>query len=351
MKKIPIGVLLLLFLSFGIATVSAQPVLRDDYPERYTVIKGDTLWDISNKFLQNPWMWPEIWQVNPQIDNPHLIFPGDVITLIYLDGRPRLTVQRGESVASTGGRPGDIKLSPRVHVTPIDEAVPSIPLDMIDSFLSESRIVGLSDLEGAPYALAGGENRLIVGAGDVLYARGAFSEQTPTYGVYRRGQIYVDPDTNEVLGVEAQDIGAVRIRALERDIATTVVTRTNEEIRIGDRLMAQEERAIDSNFWPSPPGTAVEGKILAVEGGLSKVGKFDVVVINRGAREGISVGNVLAVYKASQLARDRIANGVVRLPEEKAGLMMVFRTFEKLSLGLVMESEFPISTLDVVRNP
>ena len=349
MKKIRIGVFLLSL--FWALTVVAQPVLREDYPERYTVIKGDTLWDIANKFLKNPWMWPEIWQVNPQIDNPHLIYPGDVITLIYLDGRPRLTVQRGESTASAGARPGDIKLSPRVHVTPLDEAIPSIPLDMIDSFLSDSRIVSLSDLEGAPYALAGGEARLLVGAGDTLYARGSFVEDIPSYGVYRRGDIYVDPDTKEVLGVQARDIGAVRLRALERDIATTVVTRTNEEIRIGDRLLAQEERAIDSNFWPSPPSSQIEGRILAVEGGLSKVGKYDVVVINRGQREGMAVGNVLAVYKKSQATRDRIANSVVLLPEEKAGLMMVFRTFEKLSLGLVMEAEFPISTMDVVRNP
>lgn len=350
MKKIQIGVIALLSL-FLVMTTWAQPVLRDDYPERYTVIKGDTLWDISSRFLQNPWMWPEIWQVNPQIDNPHLIFPGDIITLIYLDGRPRLTVQRGDSVASAGARPGDIKLSPRIHVTPLDEAIPSIPLDMIDSFLSDSRIVALSDLEASPYVLAGGENRLVVGAGDTVYARGNFSEEVPTYGVYRRGEIYVDPDTQEVLGVQAREIGAVRIRALERDIATTLVTRTNEEIRIGDRLMSQEERAIDSSFWPSPPGVPIEGKILAVEGGVSKVGKYDVVVINRGQREGMTVGNVLAVYKASQFTRDRIANSIVRLPEEKAGLMMVFRTFEKVSLGLIMEAEFPISTMDVVRNP
>lgn len=348
MKKIVLGLALLMAWA---ASVAQEPVLRDDYPERYTVVEGDTLWDISNEFLQNPWMWPEIWQVNPQIDNPHLIFPGDVITLIYLDGRPRLTVERGNNVATRGARPGDIKLSPRVHVTPLDEAIPSIPLDMIDSFLSDSRIVSLTDLEEAPYILAGGENRLIVGAGDKVYARGTFADDVPVYGVYRRGDIYVDPDTQEVLGVQARDIGSVRLRSVERDIATTTVTRTNTEIRIADRLLTQEERAIDSNFWPSPPSAEVEGKILAVEGGLSQVGKFDVVVVNRGEREGVSVGNVLAVYKASESTRDRVTNTIVMLPEERAGLMMIFRTFEKVSLGLVMEGELPISTMDIVRNP
>lgn len=348
MKKILFGLILA---SALVATAWGQPVLRDDYPERYTVVKGDTLWDISNRFLQNPWMWPEIWQVNPQIDNPHLIFPGDNITLIYLDGQPRLTVERGDQIRTQDARSGDIKLSPRIHVTPIDEAIPSIPLDMIDSFLSDSRIVSLQELEEAPYVLAGGENRLLVGAGDTLYARGSFAEDIPSYGIYRKGDIYIDPVTEEILGVQARSIGSVRLRALEGDIATTTVTRSSEEIRIADRLMTQEERSIDSNFWPSNPDQDIEGQILAVEGGLSKVGKFDVVVLNRGLREGISVGNVLAVYKAPQQTRDRVTNTIVNLPEEKAGVLMVFRAFEKLSLGLIMEAEFPISTMDMVRKP
>lgn len=342
MKKLFIGFIVLL--SMNLPSWAQEAILRDNHPDRYTVVKGDTLWDISDRFLQNPWMWPEIWHVNPQIQNPHLIYPGDVISLIYMDGKPRITVERGNT-----GR--TVKLSPTMHVTPLAEAIPAIPLDAIDTFLSKSRIVEPGELEAAPYVLAGGSNRLIVGKGDKLYARGTFADNVAVYGVYRKGDVFIDPDTDEVLGIQARDIGTIEMEALERDIATTSVTRTTEEIRIADRLLVQEERAIDSSFFPSSPENDIEGKILAVEGGVTQVGKLDVVVINRGEREGVIVGNVFAVYKRGQETKDRVTGEVVRLPEEEAGLLMVFRTFEKVSFGLVLEAEKPLSTLDVVRKP
>ncbi|MEX1033974.1 MAG: LysM peptidoglycan-binding domain-containing protein [Cellvibrionaceae bacterium] len=354
MKKTLLGVIVLSLIAivpWGHNAWGQQPILREDHPDRYTVVAGDTLWDISDEFLQNPWMWPEIWHVNPQIDNPHLIYPGDVISLIYLDGQPRLTVQRGDESRTYKVEPGTVKLSPSVRTIPLTEAIPSIPLDVIDKFLSNSRIVAQGQLERAPYVLAGGRDRLIVGAGDFLYARGDFADNIPVYGVYRRGDVYVDPVTEEVLGIQAQDIGTVKVRTVDGDIATTAVTRTTEEIRIKDRLLPHEERTIDSTFFPSPPSTEVEGTILAVEGGISQVGRMDVVVLNRGEREGLQIGNVLAVYKKGARARDPIANEVVALPEERAGLLMVFRTYEKLSYGLVLEAELPLATLDMVRNP
>ncbi|MGH1472019.1 MAG: LysM peptidoglycan-binding domain-containing protein [Cellvibrionaceae bacterium] len=341
MKKLFIGFIVVF--AMNLPSWAQEAILRDNHPDRYTVVKGDTLWDISDRFLQNPWMWPEIWHVNPQIQNPHLIYPGDVISLIYLDGKPRITVERGN------GR--TVKLSPTMHVTPLAEAIPAIPLDAIDTFLSKSRIVEPGELEAAPYVLAGGSNRLIVGKGDSLYARGEFADDIAVYGVYRKGDVFVDPDTDEVLGIQARDIGTVEMEALERDIATTSVTRTTEEVRIADRLLVQEERSIDSSFFPSAPENDIEGKIIAVEGGVSQVGKLDVVVLNRGEREGVEVGNVLAVYKRGQETKDRVTGEVVRLPEEEAGLLMVFRTFEKVSFGLVLEAEKPLATLDVVRKP
>ncbi|MCW8195550.1 LysM peptidoglycan-binding domain-containing protein [Proteobacteria bacterium 005FR1] len=349
MKKLLIGIFA--FAVFAASTWGQEAILREDHPDRYTVAKGDTLWDISRKFLQNPWMWPEIWHVNPQIDNPHLIYPGDTISLVYMDGQPRLTVQRGADSRTFKVEPGTVKLSPSVHVIPLAEAIPSIPLDAVDTFLSNSRIVSAGELEDAPYVLAGGRDRLIVGAGDFLYARGDFEQDVPVYGVYRKGDVYVDPITEEVLGVQALDIGTVRIKDIEGDIATSEVTRTTEEIRIKDRLLAHEQRPIDSSFFPSAPASTVEGLILAVEGGVSQVGKMDVVVLNRGEREGLRPGNVLAVYKKAALARDPVANEVVALPEERAGLLMVFRTFEKISFGIVLEAELPLSTKDIVRNP
>lgn len=333
---------------FSLSALAEEAQLKEGHPDRYTVKKGDTLWDISDTFLQNPWMWPEIWHVNPQIDNPHLIFPGDIIKLIYLDGRPRLVLERSQTVKMS---PGTVKLSPAVHVLPLGEAIPAIPLDVIDNFLSRSRVVGVEELENAPYVLAGTDRRLIVGAGDRLYARGDFPDNVPVYGVYRRGDTYVDPVTEEVLGLQALDIGTVKLRARSDDIATMAVTRTTEEIRIEDRLLPHEERAVDSTFYPTAPDVDIEGEIMAVEGGVTQVGKLDVIVLNRGEREGLEVGNVMAIYKQGDQVRDRVTNDIVALPDERAGLLMVFRTFEKLSYGLVLEADRPLAVADKVRRP
>ncbi|WP_439134280.1 LysM peptidoglycan-binding domain-containing protein [Pseudomaricurvus sp.] len=329
-----------LCLSFSVLADEVR--LKDSHPDRYTVVKGDTLWDISGTFLQNPWMWPEIWQVNPQIDNPHLIYPGDVIKLVYLDGRPRLTLERGSR---------NVKLSPKVRPIPLDEAIPAIPLDEINNFLSRSRVVTAAEMEAAPHVLTGAEQHLVVGAGDKLYARGDFSDGAEVYGVYRGGIRFIDPETNELLGLQALDIGTVKMRDENDDLGTFDVTRSVEEIRIADRLLPHEERAVESTFYPSRPNEDLEGVIMAVEGGLTQVGRMDVVALNRGEREGVEVGSVFAIYKDGGAIRDRVKGDVVKLPDEKAGLMMVFRTFDKMSLALVLEASRPLAVNDKARHP
>ena len=339
MKKRILGLLgACLMLSQAIAE---EPQLKDDYPQQHTVVKGDTLWDISNTFLNNPWMWPEIWHVNPQISNPHLIYPGDVVRLVYFDGKPRIVIDRNKVV----------KLSPKARVVGQGDAIPSISLDKINNFLSRSRIVTAEELASAPHVVSGESKRLVLGKGDRLYARGEFDDSISVYGVYRKGETYLDPETGEVLGVQALDIGSGRMRALEEDIATLLMTRTTEEVRVGDRLLTEEQRAIDSTFFPSAPEGDVEAKIIAVEGGVTQVGNMDVVVINRGAREDMKVGNVLAVYKLGGKIKDRVKGDMVTLPDERAGLVMIFRTFEKLSLGIVLEADRPLAIKDIVRNP
>lgn len=329
-----------------------DPQLKADHPDNYTVIKGDTLWDISGTFLQNPWMWPEIWQVNPQIDNPHLIYPGDVIRLIYLDGKPHLTVDRGDASRTYKLLPaGTDKLSPQMREVPAAAAIPAIPLDAVDNFLSKSRIVTPSQLESAAYVVQGADSRIVVGAGDQLYARGQLDEDTPVFGVYRRGKTYTDPVTHEVLGLQALDIGTVKLRDRHKDISTMEVTRTTEEIRIEDRLLPQEERSIESTFYPSPPEEFVGGVIMAVEGGVTQVGKLDVVMLNKGERESLQEGNVLAIYKRGATVRDRVRNETITLPDERAGLVMVFRTFEKMSYGLVLEASKPLAVNDKIKKP
>ncbi|MFL0811228.1 MAG: LysM peptidoglycan-binding domain-containing protein [Agarilytica sp.] len=344
MKKTLLGILAAATLSVVSSMfVHAQdPILRDDVPDTHTVVKGDTLWDISASFLKNPWMWPEIWHVNAQIENPHLIYPGDVIRLVFFKGKPRLELD-------TSGR--IYKMSPQVRELSAGEAIDTIPLDKINSFLSRSRVVGEKEIDKAPYVVAGGDDHLVVGAGDKAYVRGDIKEKYVGYGVYRKGEIFVDPVSREKLGVQALDIGSGEIVAIDGDISTMAVSRTTEEMRAGDRLLRHEERTVDSTFYPSPPNANIEGVILAVEGGLSQVGKFDVVVLNRGQREGMAAGNVLAVYKRGNKIRDRVSGQSVTLPDERAGLLMVFRVFEKVSFGLVLEAERGISVNDKLKNP
>ena len=336
---------------------AAQPAgglgqyLKEGHPDAYTVVKGDTLWDISGMFLDRPWLWPELWRVNPQIENPHLIYPGDRLRLVYIDGEPTLMLDRGDAGRTYKVSPSsDGKLEPRIRETPLASSIPAISLDAIQGFLVENRVVPLEVLLGAPYVVQGDSERLVLGGGDRVYVRGDLSG-SPAYNIVRKGPVYVDPETDEMLGQEATYVGIGRMSAQEGEISTLFISESRQEVQIGDRILPTEERRVNSTFFPSAPDTDVNGVIISVFGGVTQVGQFDVVVINRGEREGMEIGHVLAIYRGGALARDRIAKDMVRLPSERAGLMMVFRTFEKLSYGLVLAAERPLAVEDEVRNP
>lgn len=350
MKHTVRGFLLLLAVIFSANLYSQDSLLRDNIPDRYIVKKGDTLWDISSLYLKSPWYWPEIWHANPQIPNPHLIFPGDVISLIYIDGKPRLTVNRTVKL-----KPGTEKLSPQVRELDIANAIPAIPLEEINSFLSKTRILDDGVLEAAPYVIAGQESRLILAVGDRLFARGEFADNIPSYGLYRKGQVYTDPVTEEVLGVEATDLGSANMRAIDGEVATLSVTRSSADVRLGDRILPKAERLVETTFFPSKPETIMDGSIISVEGGVSQVGLLDVITLDRGQRDGLEVGNVLAIYKIGDVITDKLAqkrkDRKVKLPDEKAGLAMVFQSFDKMSLAIVLHADRGITVGDSVRNP
>ncbi|WP_313520376.1 LysM peptidoglycan-binding domain-containing protein [Pseudomonas sp.] len=335
----------LVLLAFG-GLAQAAVQLKEGHPDRYTVVSGDTLWDISGKFLSEPWKWPEIWHANPQIENPHLIYPGDILTLFYVDGQPRLQLERGASR-------GTIKLSPQVRSTPMAEAIPTIPLNAINSFLLSNRIVDApEEFLRAPYIVAGNAERVVSGAGDRVYARGKFEDDQPAYGIFRQGRTYKDPKTEEFLGINADDIGTAEMVAQEGDVATVMLTRSTQEVRLGDRLFPTEERAINSSFMPSEPAQKIEdGVILDVPRGVNQIGQFDVVTINKGRRDGLTEGNVLSVFKTGETVRDRVTGESVKIPDERSGLLMVFRTYEKLSYGLVLAASRQLSVMDKVKNP
>jgi len=350
-RRVLLAMAMALTFTASAATGDLSQYLRKDHPDVYTVVKGDTLWDISGRFLERPWLWPEIWRVNPQIENPHLIYPGDRIALVWVDGQPQLVLERGDAGRTYKMTPSDtVSLEPQVRATPLESAIPAISLDAIQSFLVQNRVVDPAVLEAAPYVVQGESERLVLGAGDRLYVRGVLAADD-SYNIVRRGPLYVDPVTEEVLGREATYIGLGQAQAQEDDIATLLLTSTREEAQIGDRVLPTEERRVEATFFPSAPETDVNGQIISVFGGVTQVGQYDVVVLNRGEREGMKVGNVLAIYKRGALARDRIANEIIRLPSERAGLLMVFRVFEKLSYGLVLQTERPLAVEDEVRNP
>jgi hypothetical protein len=316
-------------------------LINEDIPNSYTVVRGDTLWDISAVFLQDPWMWPEIWHANQQIDNPHLIYPGDVISLVYINGVPQLKIVRSR----------EVKLSPEIRSLDHDDAISALPLNVISTFLSKNRVTDDGTLNDAPYVLGGPERRILVGMGDDFYARGDFTANRLHYGIYRRGEPYMDPETGELLGIRAIAIGAARIKALKEDIATLNVSRAEGEIRIKDRLLVAEERVLASTFYPRAPEAAISGSVINVEEGVRNAGALDVVAINRGDRDGLQSGDTLAIFKRGELVKDRIVGEQVRLPDERIGLLMVFDTYEKMSFALVMEADRQIDLGDLLRNP
>ncbi len=335
--------------------VVVEPVpLRPDYPERYVVKKGDTLWDISAMFLRDPWRWPEVWQNNPQIDNPHLIYPGDILTLVYIEGRPVIQVQRPVPGAPPGiGRAGypTVKLSPQVRVESLERAIPTIPAQAIRPFLSRPRVVSNGELEAAPYIVSTADEHLIAGTGNSIYVRRLTDPAGGDFVVVRRGQAYRNPlDPEEILGYEAIHVADARLQQMG-DPATLLVTAANREVLNADRLIPAESDEVYQNFLPRAPAEKVEGHILAVLDGVSQIGQYQSVVLDLGRQEALEAGHVLAVYQAGEEVRDPITGERVKLPPIRAGIIMVYRVFERVSYALVMEATRAMHVRDRVTTP
>ncbi|GAA6136095.1 LysM peptidoglycan-binding domain-containing protein [Oceaniserpentilla sp. 4NH20-0058] len=338
----------LAFFAAGCLSFAHAVDLKPGHPVEYVVKEGDTLWDLSQKFLDDAWLWPEIWQVNEQINNPHLIYPGDTIGLVYKGKKVKVTVKE-RSAASNGV----IKLTPSARVSALASAIPPIPMTAISSFMSNSRIVKSKQLQKAPYVVAGDDNRILAGGGGKVYARGFDKNEKPenAYGIYRKGQFFVDPDTSEVLGLEAREVGVGRVQAWDGDVATLSLGSTREEVLSGDRLLATDDRQVIANFVPSSPPDNIYGRMIAVMNGVSQIGQYQVVVVNQGKRDGVTEGNVLAIYKEGDTIIDRVTRQKVKLPSERAGLMMLFRVFDKVSYGLILRAKVALSVGDEVRSP
>lgn len=323
--------------------LQAAVELNDNVPESYTVKTGDTLWGVSGMYLKEPWLWPELWEVNSQVDNPNLIFPGDVLNLVWIDGSPRLKMRRGR----------DVKLRPDMRVLPLDLAIPLIPLDEIGAFLRRHRVLDSEDMVDSAYVVAGAQGHLLSAPGDRIYGRGVFHEGERTYGIYRSGDVYRDPLTNELLGYQARDIGNADLMSSSNDeVIELEITRVTEEVRITDRLLPLEERILDATFHPrAPQDELTDAYMIAVDSGVSQIGTMNIVVINRGHREGLEIGHVLAVYQSGGVVYDQVADESVQLPDVRAGLAMVFEAADKTSYAIILKANRPLKVMDKVKNP
>jgi LysM repeat protein len=341
------------------ATPREGLAINPNAPESYTVKRGDTLWGIAKVFLRDPWYWPEIWQVNPQVKNPHLIYPGDTLRLVYIDGHPKLLVQRGESALQRGN---EAKVVPRVRSQPLDNAVTTIPYETVAAFMSKPSVLAAEQIKLAPYVLATRDLHVVMSDGDTLYARGFRDpvELGTHYNVIRVGDPLRDPDDNRILGYDGIFTGAGHVTRLG-DPVTLIMTESTRETEAGDKLIAGGVD-VPLDFVPSAPKVKVNGRIISVANGVTVIGQYEVVVINRGARDGIVPGNVLGVFDTGPTVEDTDQHGFlnsgskwyakkVPLPSERTGTFLVFKTFDNLSYGLIMEATNLIRVADKVENP
>ena len=337
--------------------------LAANAPDQYVVKTGDTLWDISRVFLKEPWYWPEIWYVNPQIANPHLIYPGDVLKLVYIDGQPRLTVAERGGETVEGGRGGK-RLSPEVRREPLSQAITAIPYDIVASFMGRPTLLTKDQVKKAPYVVAMRDSHMIGAIGNEVYARGVEEAAPETrYSVVHVGEELRDPDTQSLLGYSGLYVGSGPI-ATQGDPAKLMMTDSTREVLQGDKLFP-ESVDVNVDFVPHAPSSDINASIIAVKS-HTVMGQYQVVALNRGSSSGLEPGHILAVYQRGDAVRDTFAEGGlsarrkshssnfgsnVQLPDERAGVVMVFKAFDKLSYALVMETTHEIRQGDRAKNP
>ncbi|TLY54239.1 MAG: LysM peptidoglycan-binding domain-containing protein [Gammaproteobacteria bacterium] len=334
--------------------VETGPVLKPGAPKHYTVKRGDTLWGIATMYLRDPWLWPEVWIINPQVANPHLIYPGDTLALAFgADGRPQVSLEQA----------GAVRLDPRLRATPLDSAIPTIPYGAIAAFLSRPTVLTADQIRDAPYVFAFRDMHEIAGSGNEVYVRNLAAGENARFAVVHVADPLRDPDDGKVVGY----VGIYTATALVQhagDPAKALLIDPARETLRGDRLLSADVSETPVTFALRSPAGPVSGRIINVVGGTDLVGPYEVVVINRGKRHGLEPGNVLAVDQAGAVVRDlfrggkKIGSGFgtsfapkVKLPDERSGTLLVFKVFDRVSFGLIVGASDTIHVADVVRNP
>ncbi|MFG6458255.1 LysM peptidoglycan-binding domain-containing protein [Pelomonas nitida] len=335
--------------------------LAPNAPDSHTVVAGDTLWDISKLFLKSPWRWPELWGMNrDQIRNPHLIYPGQVLMLVKSDGRARLQV--GQSV---GGANGTVKLSPQMRISALENgAIPSIPMHLIQAFLTDAVVFDTDELARAPRVVAAQEGRVLVGSGDLAYARGDFGSNTD-FRVFRKTRPLIDPTTKEVLGYEAPYVGTAELirpgeerpspdgKSMEVVPATLKIQQIKQEVGVGDRLAPAPQRDLEQ-YMPHAPEREIKGQIAAIYGEAMQAGQNQIVALNRGKRDGIERGHVFALWRNGESVMDkteRPEGQLIKLPDERHGVLFVFEVYERVSYALIISVKEPVKAGDRFTQP
>jgi hypothetical protein len=337
------------------AAPSDAGIINPSAPKSYVVKRGDTLWGIASMFLRDPWLWPEVWYINPQVANPHLIYPGDTLALAYgADGHPQIRLEQG----------GAARLDPRLRSDPIDGAIPTIPYTTIAAFLSRPSILTADQVKHAPYVLAFRDDHEVAGSNNEIYVKNLVATDRARYSVVHVGEPLRDPDDGKVVGYEGIYTGTALV-SKPGEVTKAVLIDTARETLRGDKVMPSDTD-VPLNFLPSAPRTNIRGRILLVVDGTDLIGQFQVVAINRGLRDGIGNGTVLAIDRVGDSVRDTWGNGSsftrksqsftsfakrVKLPDERTGTLLVFRTFDRVSYGLILGATDTIRLNDIVHNP
>ena len=331
-------------------------IINPSAPKSYVVKRGDTLWGISSMFLRDPWLWPEVWYINPQVANPHLIYPGDTLALAYgADGHPQIRLEQG----------GAARMDPRLRSDPLNGAIPTIPYQSIAAFLSRPSILTPDQVKNAPYVLAFRDDHEVAGSGNEVYVKNLNGPNNARYSVVHIGDPLRDPDDGKVVGYQGV-YTATALVSKPGDVTKAVLIDTARETLRGDKVLSADNDT-PLNFIPSAPRTNVRGRIIAVVDGTDLIGQYQIVAINRGTRDGVNNGTVLGIDRAGSVVRDVYAHGAsftrknqdldssfakrVKLPDERTGTMLVFRAFDRVSYGLILGATDTIQLQDIVHNP
>jgi hypothetical protein len=332
------------------APASPGPVMNPNAPLSYTVKRGDTLWDISAMFLRDPWLWPEIWHVNPSVANPHLIYPGDVLTLAYgADGRPQISLARGDAV----------RVSPLVRSNALDGPIATIPYEAIASFLGRPSIVSKEELQHTARVAGLRGEHLVASLGHDVYVKGLEDKGPGRYAIVRVGDEIKDPETGKALGYLGTYSASARVDNVAKLSKGELIESVRETLA-GDLVFSEDLLSASTDIVPHAPPANLDGQIIAVVDGVALIGQYQVVAVNRGAKHGLETGHVLAIDQKGEVVMDggckRTAMSwcvgkSIQLPDERAGTMLVFKTYDAMSYALIVSTTVPVRVADRVRTP